>query len=75
MIEPTSKDVGRFVVYVRHDGLRPVIEAGRIRSFNELYVFVGFPSRASDVVEPKACTRDTLVWLDDLVSLAEGATT
>lgn len=65
MIEPTSKDIGRFVVYCDRAPV-PTVEAGRITSFNEATVFVAFPKRYVDGVNVQGCNRGDLVWLDDV---------
>jgi hypothetical protein len=55
MIKPTSKDIGRFVIYTSHDGRK---EEGAITSFNDRYVFVHY-GRGS--THPGA-RREDLEW-------------
>ena len=61
MIEPTTKDVGRGVVYVPRG---PVIagdlrrESGVVSSWNEYYVFVRFGALSTAM----ACRREDLQW-------------
>lgn len=68
MIEPTSKDIGRFVVY--GDAVRSTVEAGRVTSFNEATVFVCFPKRHIRDVTVQGCSRCDLYWLDELFGRA-----
>lgn len=68
MIEPTSKDIGRFVLYM--DGAPvPTVESGRVNSFNETTVFVAFPQRGGSGVNVMGCNRDMLWWLDKVAPL------
>lgn len=68
MIEPTSKDIGRFVLYM--DGAPvPTVESGRLSSFNETTVFVAFPQRGGNVVSVQGCNRSDLWWLDKVARM------
>ena len=73
MIEPTSKDINRFCLYMDSAPV-PTVEAGRVHSFNQETVFVGFPNRRSGLVEVKGCNRADLWWLDDVARLLRGTT-
>lgn len=70
MIEPTSKDIGRYVAYTDNAPV-PTVEAGRITSFNDRIVFVAFPKQriVSEAVV-QGCDRGSLVWLDELLPLS-----
>jgi hypothetical protein len=58
MIDPTSYDIGRKVVYrARHPGAEP--EEGVLTSFNDMYVFARYGSDAHS----KGARREDLEWV------------
>lgn len=70
MINPTSADIGKYVVYVDNPALeKPTIEAGRINGWSGSVdtVFVAFPQLDATVSPAvQVCSPTNLYWLDDM---------
>ncbi len=75
MIEPTAKDIGRFVLYSNPSPITttvalPTVEPGRVIAFSDKHVLVRFVKRFFDETITRACDRESLTWLDDLLAKA-----
>ena len=76
MIDPTPKDVGRWVKYapgslhrVANGETGQVYEAGVVKAFNKDYVFVAFARGDDQWSGGMACKREQLEWADILTEI------
>lgn len=76
MINPTNKDIGRRVKYLRvmaHSRMELYTDFGVIKSFNDRYVFVCFEKgdELDEWTQAMACQREQLEWVEDSDDIEE----